>query len=85
MILTLFIIAILATLAYYQYRWYYTSPTEFKDKVVLITGASSGIGEELTKQISKLGAKKIIIAARRIEELERVKRECSRPDIVQIW
>ncbi len=82
MIGTIAIIALLTTYLYRQYRWYYSTPTEFNGKTVLITGASSGIGEELTKQICRLGAKRIIIGARRVDELERVKRECSRPDII---
>ena len=43
---------------------------------VLITGASSGIGEELAKKFVKSGAKRVILSARRVGELERVKREC---------
>lgn len=46
-----------------------------KDKIIWITGATSGIGEELALQLSGLGAK-IILSARRIEELERVKANC---------
>jgi len=60
---------------YHQIVWYTTQPN-FEGKVVLITGASSGIGEEITKQLSKYGAKKLILCSRRIPELERVKREC---------
>src|SRR5438445_9254095 len=41
----------------------------FRDKVVLITGASSGIGEELALQLSRAGAK-LTLAARRTELLE---------------
>ena len=41
----------------------------FRDKVVLITGASSGIGEELAWQLSQIGAK-LTLAARRAELLE---------------
>uniref|UniRef100_M0R4N4 Dehydrogenase/reductase SDR family member 7-like n=2 Tax=Rattus norvegicus TaxID=10116 RepID=M0R4N4_RAT len=45
------------------------------DKVVWITGASSGIGEELAFQLSKLGVC-LVLSARRGQELERVKRRC---------
>jgi short-subunit dehydrogenase len=41
----------------------------FRDRVVLITGASSGIGEELAWQLGQAGAK-LALAARRIELLE---------------
>ena len=44
-------------------------------KVIWITGASSGIGEELTKQLSQKDCK-LIISARREGELERVKNTC---------
>jgi short-subunit dehydrogenase len=41
----------------------------FQDKVVLITGASSGIGEELAWQLGQAGAK-LTLAARRSELLQ---------------
>lgn len=85
MICTILALALLIAYLFRYYRWYYSTPTEFNGKSVLITGASSGIGEELTKQICRLGAKRIIIGARRVEELERVKRECSRPEIIEVW
>jgi short-subunit dehydrogenase len=43
----------------------------FRDKAVLITGASSGIGEELALQLGRAGAK-LTLAARRGELLEAV-------------
>ena len=43
----------------------------FDGKSVLITGASSGIGEELARQLANSGAK-LTLAARRLEELNRV-------------
>ena len=46
------------------------------DKVIWITGASSGIGEELAYEWSKLGAH-VILSARRESELERVKAACA--------
>jgi short-subunit dehydrogenase len=41
----------------------------YRDKVVLITGASSGIGEELARQLGQAGAK-LTLAARRTDLLE---------------
>jgi NADP-dependent 3-hydroxy acid dehydrogenase YdfG len=49
---------------------------------VLITGGSSGIGEQMAKDFVRKGASKVIIAARRVAEMERVKRECERPEAV---
>jgi len=43
----------------------------YREKAVLITGASSGIGEELAWQLGQAGAR-LTLAARRKEELERV-------------
>jgi short-subunit dehydrogenase len=43
----------------------------FRDKAVLITGASSGIGEELAWQLGQAGAKLTLVARRR-EQLETV-------------
>lgn len=48
---------------------------ELTDMVVWVTGASSGIGEELVYQLSKLGVS-LVLSARRVQELERVKRRC---------
>lgn len=45
-----------------------------KDKVVLITGASSGFGAAAAKQFSQEGCK-IVLAARRIERLEEMANE----------
>jgi len=48
----------------------------FKNKVIWITGASSGIGEALVYAFSERGSK-IILSSRRREALERVKNNCS--------
>ncbi len=46
------------------------------NKVIWITGASSGIGEALTYEFAKRKGVKLIISSRRKEELERVKGNC---------
>lgn len=51
----------------------------FDSKVVWITGASSGIGEALAYTFAKYQAK-LILSARRADELERVKKDCNLPD-----
>ena len=50
-------------------------PDAFRDQVVIITGASSGIGKVLSLQLARQGAK-LAIAARRVERLEQVAAEC---------
>lgn len=54
----------------------------FKNKVVWITGGSSGIGEAMTKQLNASGAK-VIISARRMDELKRVKNACKFPENIE--
>ena len=47
----------------------------FKDKVVIITGASSGIGRELAYQLATQGAW-LSLAARNVKRLETVSADC---------
>lgn len=42
-----------------------------KDKVVIITGASSGIGEATAKMLASKGAK-VVLGARNTEKLQRI-------------
>lgn len=52
----------------------------FKDKVIWITGASSGIGEALALELAKQEAR-LILSARREEELRRVALATKLPDL----
>lgn len=52
---------------------------QFENKVVWITGASSGIGEALAYAFAKENAK-LVLSARRTGELERVKQGCNLPE-----
>ncbi len=47
---------------------------DFKNKVILITGASSGIGKQTAIEFAKLGAN-IVLVARRKDKLEQVENE----------
>ena len=49
----------------------------FKNKVVVITGASSGIGEASAEQFAKKGAN-IVLVARKKDKLEQVKKKLSK-------
>lgn len=58
----------------------------YKDKVVWLTGASSGIGEAMAYAFAREGAQ-VILSARRVQELERVRANCpdtSKVTIVQL-
>ena len=45
------------------------NPFSLKDKIVLVTGASSGIGRSIAIECSRMGAK-VILTARNKERLE---------------
>jgi short-subunit dehydrogenase len=47
----------------------------FRDQVVIVTGASAGIGRSLALQLAGQGAK-VAVAARRAERLEQVAEDC---------
>ncbi len=50
----------------------------FKDKIIWITGASSGIGEEFARQANAKGAV-VILSARREDELNKIKNSLTEP------
>ncbi len=51
--------------------------TTFRDNVILLAGASMGIGEQLAYQLAEQGAK-LILAARSANKLQAVAAECQR-------
>ncbi|WP_043766204.1 SDR family oxidoreductase [Algiphilus aromaticivorans] len=51
---------------------------QLQNRVVWITGASGGIGEQLALQASQAGAR-LVLSARRQDELERVRAACANP------
>lgn len=54
---------------------FYILIDSFKDQVVWITGASSGIGEQIALNLSKYGAK-LVLSARSKDKLHQVKNRC---------
>ena len=49
--------------------------SEFRDQVVIVTGASAGIGKSLALLLASQGAR-VVIAARRAERLEAIAEQC---------
>lgn len=56
-------------------RFGHSPESKLRGSVVWVTGASSGIGEELCYQLAKLGAQ-LVLSSRREAELLRVKKKC---------
>jgi short-subunit dehydrogenase len=55
--------------------------TFFRNKVVWLTGASSGIGKELAIALSKSGAS-LILSSRKMQDLEATRTSCEQTDIL---
>lgn len=55
----------------------------FQNKIIWITGASSGIGEALSYAFAKEGAN-LILSSRKVDELQKVKANCPDPSVVYI-
>jgi len=56
---------------------------DLEDKVVWVTGASSGIGAATAELASRRGAR-LVLTARRIERLEEVRKQCLDPKRVEL-
>ena len=48
---------------------------DFKDKWVIVTGASSGLGEAIAIELAEKESANLIITARRVERLEELKKK----------
>lgn len=55
-----------------------------KNKTVLITGASSGIGEACAKEFARYGAN-LVLAARRVDRLEEIKQQLQAEFAVKVF
>ncbi|KAF2866327.1 NAD(P)-binding protein [Massariosphaeria phaeospora] len=75
------------------HQWCYDPPvpsTSFSGRVVIVTGANSGLGLEACRHIARLGASKIILACRTIEKGKaaatsiQASTNCS-ADVLDVW
>lgn len=78
-----FILGIILLYTVISYVRRKTVKPDYKNKIVWITGASSGIGEFLAYEFNKCGAH-VILSARNIKELNRVKDACPFPENAEV-
>ncbi|MCJ1353384.1 MAG: hypothetical protein MMC33_003370 [Icmadophila ericetorum] len=81
-------------LAAFIYRQFIHEPpipkASFTDKIVIVTGASSGLGLEACRWMVRLGASQVILACRNINKAKAAAKDiqattsCS-PDTLQVW
>ncbi|KAF1967489.1 short chain dehydrogenase [Bimuria novae-zelandiae CBS 107.79] len=74
-------------------QWCFTPPdptTQWTGKTVIVTGANIGLGLEAARHFARLGAEKVIIAARNMEAAQKAKAsielstKCG-PSVVECW
>lgn len=76
----------------FKHKWV-DSPREvhedFTGRIIIVTGATSGIGKEAVFKFAKLGAAKVIMAARDLEKAESTKAaleaRLGRKDQLEVW
>jgi len=74
-LLLLFLVLADADLLLIAYEKFGKDTSSLSGKVVWVTGASSGIGEEMAYHLARAGCR-VVVSARRAGELERVKQAC---------
>lgn len=57
--------------------------SNIEGKVIVITGASSGLGLTATKELAKLGAK-VVVGARRLDRLQELAKEIGQPETTAV-
>ncbi|GAB6022050.1 hypothetical protein CHUAL_006196 [Chamberlinius hualienensis] len=62
-------------IGYYVWSRKKFNAANYRGKRILVTGASSGIGEQIAYQYAKFGSK-LVITARRVELLQKVQKKC---------
>ena len=74
-------------------QWCFTPPyptTPWTGKTVVVTGSNVGLGCEAARHFARLGASKVILAARNVEALEKAKASIEAttncgPDALECW
>jgi short-subunit dehydrogenase len=78
-----FLLAVIAYLLRFLYQKY--RKISFAGKTILITGASSGIGEEYALQLSQYKDTTLILVSNELDKLQEVKAKCAYPENVHIY
>lgn len=74
-------------------QWCFTPPfpeTSWAGKTVIVTGSNVGLGREAARHFARLGADKVILAARNMEGAERAKASIEKtekcgPEVLECW